>query len=554
MCAAVIDELSPNMLQRHLADSSRPVTAENGRWNSRYGLAAQGILPRSARYNAFEAALMETALAKYEGVLSQSGALVVNTGKFTGRSPDDKHIVVEESTKGDIWWDGNRAMSPDAFEALKRDMLNHLMGLDVEVQDLICGSVAEHAVNIRLVAEFSWHALFLRNLMRCPAPEDIDSYAPEYTIINTPSFLADPLRHGCRSETVIAVSFEQKMVLIAGTEYSGENKKSAFTILNHLYPAKGILPMHCSANHAVGNPDDTAVFFGLSGTGKTTLSADLQRELIGDDEHGWYDQGVFNFEGGCYAKTIRLSQEAEPDIWGAVHSFGTVLENVIVDEQTRALDLDDASITENTRAAYSLFALSGASPDSTGGVPKNIFLLTCDAFGVTPPLARLSAQEARAMFLLGFTSKVSGTERGVTTPTPTFSTCFGAPFLTRKPEVYGDLFADRLSISGANVWLVNTGWTGGDHQTGKRMPIGISRALLSAAIAGQFDDMEYIKDEVWGLDVPVSGPEETVRYLNPKRTWNNEAAFWLSANELRSQINPKVAELGLADVLGTKIG
>jgi phosphoenolpyruvate carboxykinase (ATP) len=529
---------------------TRMKSVERGRWNAEFGLDAQGIQTKSVRYNASESALLETALAKNEGVLSQTGAIVVNTGKFTGRSPEDKHIVVEKSSKDDIWWDGNRAMTPEAFETLKLDMLDHLRGLDVEVQDLVCGSVAEHAVNIRLVAEFSWHALFLRNLMRRPEPDEIATYAPEYTIINTPSFLADPDRHGCRTETVIAVSFDQKLVLIAGTEYSGENKKSAFTILNHLYPEKGILPMHCSANHAKGDPSDTAVFFGLSGTGKTTLSADPDRELIGDDEHGWYDDGVFNFEGGCYAKTIRLSKQAEPDIWNAVHSFGTVLENVIIDPVTRDLDLNDASITENTRAAYSLASLSGADPKSTGDTPKNIFLLTCDAYGVTPPIARLTPAEARALFLLGFTSKVSGTERGVTTPTPTFSTCFGAPFLTRKPEVYGDLFSERLSASGANVWLLNTGWTGGDHSTGKRMPIQVSRALLHAAIAGRFDGADYEKDQIWGLDVPVSGPAETLPYLKPIGNWKDDVAFWTSAQSLIDQINPKLMELDLADTLG----
>ena len=526
----------------------RPV--ESGPVNPKHNLATQGIRVRAARYNASEAALLQTALTKNEGVLSQTGALVVTTGKFTGRSPEDKHIVVEETTRDDIWWDGNRQMSADAFETLKADMLEHLQEQSVEVQDLVCGSVAEHAVNIRLIAEFSWHALFLRNLMRRPDASEVASYVPEYTIINTPGFLANPDRHGCRSETVIAVSFEQKLVLIAGTEYSGENKKSAFTILNHLYPEKGILPMHCSANHAVGNPSDTAVFFGLSGTGKTTLSAETDRELIGDDEHGWYDDGVFNFEGGCYAKTIRLSQAAEPDIWCAVHSFGTVLENVKVDADTRQLDLDDASITENTRAAYSLAALSGASLSSTGGVPKNVFLLTCDAFGVTPPICRLSAEEARALFLLGFTSKVSGTERGVTSPEPTFSTCFGAPFLTRKPEVYSDLFAARLSESGANVWLINTGWTGGDHRTGTRMPIAVTRTLLRAAMAGDFDNADYRRDEIWGLQVPENGPKEATQYLHPIQTWQHRDAFLSSAKELTQQIAPKLGQLGIADIIG----
>lgn len=526
---------------------------ESGVWNTLNDLQTQGIEVKSARYNASEAALLQTSLFNGEGVLSQTGALVVKTGKYTGRSPEDRHIVQELSTEYDIWWEGNRKMSPASFECLRSDMLEYLSSLEVEVQDLVCGSVKEHSVNVRLVSQFSWHALFLRNLMRCPSVDEIQEYAPEYTVINTPGFLANPERHGCRSEAVIAVSFEQKLVLIAGTEYSGENKKSAFTILNHLYPERGILPMHCSANHALDDPEDTAVFFGLSGTGKTTLSADPARALIGDDEHGWYDEGVFNFEGGCYAKTIRLSEQAEPDIWNAVHSFGTVLENVSIDPNTRDLDLNDASITENTRAAYSLAALPGASSNSHGGIPKNVFLLTCDTYGVTPPIARLGAEEARALFLLGFTSKVSGTERGVTTPTPTFSTCFGAPFLTRKPEVYGDLFAEKLSASGAKVWLINTGWTGGDYLSGRRTPIHVSRVLLRAAIAGQFDDVEYIRDDVWGLEVPLSGPQETNKYLHPIRTWNYEKEFWTSALNLHNQLVPKLLELGLSDVIATPI-
>lgn len=525
-------------------------TIESGPVNLQHDLESQGIFAKTARYNATEAALLQTALAKGEGVLSQTGGLVVTTGKFTGRSPEDKHIVLEDSSRDDIWWDGNRQMSGQAFDMLKADMLRYLRDQSVEVQDLVCGSVAEHAVNIRLVAEFSWHALFLRNLMRCPSAADIKSYVPEYTIINAPGFLADPERHGCRTETVIAVSFEQKLVLIVGTEYSGENKKSAFTILNHLYPERGILPMHCSANHGLGNPSDTAVFFGLSGTGKTTLSADPDRTLIGDDEHGWYDDGVFNFEGGCYAKTIRLSEAEEPDIWKAVHSFGTVLENVVIDPVSRELELDDASTTENTRAAYPLASLSTASKRSIGGTPKNVFLLTCDAYGVTPPICRLSPEEARALFLLGFTSKVSGTERGVTTPVPTFSTCFGAPFLTRKPQIYGDLFADRLSTSGAKVWLINTGWTGGDNNTGTRMPILVTRALLRAAMAGHFDEVPHKTDEVWGLQVPTKGPEETMRYLLPIQTWRSSDEFWASANRLSGQISPKLTQLGITKVIG----
>lgn len=519
---------------------------EEGAHNLSWNLQAQGYVARSARYNAGAATLLETALLKGEGRLSENGALVVNTGKYTGRSPKDKHIVSEPSTEAEIWWEGNRAMSSSSFETLKADMLAYLANRDVEVQDLICGADPAHAVNIRLIADFTWHALFLRHMLRRPSQAELQTYVPGFTIINLPGFLADPERHGTRSETVVALSFEQKLVLIAGTEYSGENKKSAFTILNHLYPSLGILPMHCSANHALRDPGDTALFFGLSGTGKTTLSADPTRKLIGDDEHGWSDDGVFNFEGGCYAKTIRLSRHSEPDIWRAVHSFGTVLENVVMDDKSRVLMLDDDSITENTRAAYPLDYLANASSTSRGGAPRNIFLLTCDAFGVTPPIARLSPVEARALFLLGFTSKVAGTERGVASPEPTFSTCFGAPFLTRDPSVYADLFEAKLEQSGAQVWLVNTGWSGGGVETGKRMPIAATRSLLSAAMDGSLEAARFKTDRVWGVQIPCDAPAEARPYLDPFETWQDKTGFVQAAKELTSRIGPRLAEMGLS--------
>ncbi len=518
---------------------------ETGLRNPTLGIEVQGYKARYARYNAEASALLETALVNGEGRLTRDGALVVDTGQFTGRSPKDKHIVVEPATKDDIWWDGNRGLRPEDFETLKADMLEVLADRDVEVQDLVCGAVAEHAVNIRLIAGFSWHALFLRHMLRRPPRDALSDYTPDFTIINLPHFRADPARHGTRSETVVAISFEQKLVLIAGTEYSGENKKAAFTILNHLYPARGILPMHCSANHSVQDAKDTALFFGLSGTGKTTLSSDRTRKLIGDDEHGWSDEGIFNFEGGCYAKTIRLSQESEPEIWDAVHAFGTVLENVVMDEDSRSLMLDDDTITENTRAAYPLERLANVAPDSRGAEPRNIFLLTCDAFGVTPPIARLSPAEARALFLLGFTSKVAGTERGVGSPEPTFSTCFGAPFLTRPPVVYADLFEKRLEQSGAQVWLVNTGWSGGDVETGQRMPISVTRSLLRAAMNSTLGAVRFERDRVWGVEIPCDGPAEARPYLDPYDTWRDKDAFDRAADGLRSRIMPKLSELGV---------
>lgn len=525
---------------------------ETGIWNPRSALASQGISVADARYNAFEVPLLERALQKSEGRLSKDGALVVRTGKFTGRSPKDKHIVREPSSEADIWWEGNNDMSPDAFERLKADVFGYLADKSVEVQDLVCGADPAHAVNVRLVAEYSWHALFLRHLLRRPDPDTLAAYAPEYTIVNVPGFRADPGRHGCRSETVVAISFDQRLVLIGGTEYSGENKKAAFTILNHTYPGRGILPMHCSANHAIGDADDVAIFFGLSGTGKTTLSADATRMLIGDDEHGWSDDGVFNFEGGCYAKTIRLSEKSEPDIWAATHSFSTVLENVALDEETRALDLDDESLTENTRAAYPLTVLRNAAPGSRGGQPRNVFLLTCDTFGVTPPISRLSPEQARTCFLLGFTSKVAGTERGVTSPSPTFSTCFGAPFLTRRPEVYAGLFEQRLKESGARVWLVNTGWTGGGYGKGRRMPIEATRALLNAALTGELDGVSYRVDPVWGTQVPTDAAADARPFLEPAATWGDPAEFADAAALLMRKIEEQLSLQGIENNLGGK--
>lgn len=514
------------------------------------GLASLGLSCAKTRFNAPDAALLETALTRKEGQLSRDGALVVQTGKFTGRSPRDKHIVRRIESEADIWWEGNNAMSPEAFAKLKADMFAYLADKSIEVQDLICGADPQNSVSIRLVAEYAWHALFLRHLLIIPTEKQLQSRLAGFTIINAPGFKANPSRHGCQSDTVIALDFQEQLVLIGGTEYAGENKKSAFTILNHLYPERGILPMHCSANHAAGDPEDSAIFFGLSGTGKTTLSSDPSRVLIGDDEHGWSDSGVFNFEGGCYAKTIRLSQHAEPDIWGAVHRYSTVLENVILDKTTRALDLDNAFLTENTRAAYPLEFIPNASPQRCGGTPRNVVLLTCDAFGVTPPIARLTPEEARAFFLLGFTSKVAGTERGVTGAQPTFSTCFGAPFLTRLPEVYADMFEARLASSGAQCWLLNTGWTGGDASKGRRMPISVTRNVLSAALAGALDAADYRCDPLWGVDVPIAVPGVETSLFNPRQTWVDETAFEKSAATLRALIDAETKRLGIARIGG----
>jgi phosphoenolpyruvate carboxykinase (ATP) len=504
-----------------------------GRVNPAQTLEAQGISDLgSVHYNLLEPALIEAALRKNEGTLGQGGAFLVTTGKYTGRSPKDKHVVRTPATEDTIWWDNNAEMAPDAFDRLHADMLDHMKGGEYFVQDLFGGADAEHRLDVRVVTELAWHGLFIRHLLRRPAADEIDSFVPEFTIINCPSFFADPERHGCRTDTVIALNFEKKLILIGGTEYAGENKKSVFTLLNYILPAKNVMAMHCSANHAVDNPDDAAVFFGLSGTGKTTLSADPARVLIGDDEHGWSEKGIFNFEGGCYAKTINLRQEAEPEIYATTTKFGTVIENMVFDPETRALDFDDDSLTANMRCAYPLDYISNASDSGLGGHPKNIIMLTCDAFGVLPPIARLTPAQAMYHFLSGFTSKVAGTERGVTEPEPTFSTCFGAPFMPRRPEVYGNMLRDKIAQHGATCWLVNTGWTGGAYGTGSRMPISATRALLTAALDGSLNDAEFRKDANFGFDVPVSCPGVAEVLLDPRRTWDDPEAYDAQAQKL----------------------
>ncbi|MCC5987609.1 MAG: phosphoenolpyruvate carboxykinase [Pararhodobacter sp.] len=505
----------------------------SGRVNPKQRLEDQGIAGlRSVAYNLVEPALVQAAIARGEGTLGQGGAFLVATGQFTGRSPKDKFVVRTPSMEDTIWWENNAPMAPDAFDRLHDDMLAHLKGRDVFVQDLYAGADPAHRLDVRVVTELAWHGLFIRHLLRRPGRDELDSFAPEWTIINCPSFKADPARHGCRSETVIALNFDRKTILIANTEYAGENKKSVFTLLNYLLPGKGIMPMHCSANHAIGDPDDAAVFFGLSGTGKTTLSADPGRTLIGDDEHGWSENGIFNFEGGCYAKTINLDPKAEPEIHATTTRFASVVENMVYDPETLALDFADDSLTANTRVAYPLEAISNASDTALGGHPKNVIMLTCDAFGVLPPIARLTPAQAMYHFLSGFTSKVAGTERGVTEPEPTFSTCFGAPFMPRRPEVYGKLLQAKIAVHGAACWLVNTGWTGGAYGTGSRMPIKATRALLTAALNGSLNEAEFRKDENFGFDVPVSVLGVADVLLDPRRTWEDPAAYDEQARKL----------------------
>ncbi|MGJ8604486.1 MAG: phosphoenolpyruvate carboxykinase [Marivita sp.] len=504
-----------------------------GRVNPEFRLEDQQINGLgNVYYNLTEPALIEAALKRGEGTLGNGGAFLVTTGKFTGRSPKDKHVVKTDSVTDTIWWENNAPMSPEGFDALYADMLEHMKGREYFVQDLTGGADPKHSIDVRFVQELAWHNLFIRHMMRRPEAEDLHTFTADFTVINCPSFQADPKKHNCRSETVIAMNFDKKLILIGGTEYAGENKKSIFSLLNYLLPEKGIMPMHCSANHAVGNPVDTAIFFGLSGTGKTTLSADPNRVLIGDDEHGWSDRGTFNFEGGCYAKTINLSAEAEPEIYATTTKFGTVIENMVFDPETFELDFADDSLTANMRCAYPLDYISNASPTALGGHPKNIIMLTCDAFGVLPPIARLTPAQAMYHFLSGFTSKVAGTERGVTEPEPTFSTCFGAPFMPRRPEVYGNLLREKIASHGATCWLVNTGWTGGAYGSGQRMPIKATRALLTAALDGSLAEAEFRKDPNFGFEVPVKVEGVPDMLLDPRRTWNDKDAYDAQAAKL----------------------
>lgn len=507
------------------------------------GLEAQGIATQATvHWNLITAPLIEQALLRGEGVLAEGGPLVVETGRHTGRSAQDKFIVRDAETEGTIWWGkSNKAMSPDHFAALKADFLAAVGQKDtLFVQDLYGGSQSEHRVRVRVINELAWHNLFIRTMLVRPRADELPDFVPDYTIIDLPSFVADPARHGCRSETVIAVSFTEKLILIGGTKYAGEMKKSVFGLLNYLLPVQGIMPMHCSSN--IGPDGDTAVFFGLSGTGKTTLSADASRTLIGDDEHGWSDTAVFNFEGGCYAKMIRLSADAEPEIYATTKRFGTVLENVVIDPETRALDLDDARLAENTRGAYPIDFIPNASAENMGPVPRNIVMLTADAYGVLPPIAKLTPDQAMYHFLSGYTARVAGTEIGVTEPEATFSTCFGAPFMPRHPSVYGNLLKERIAKGGVACWLVNTGWTGGKYGVGSRMPIKATRALLNAALDGSLNDVEFRTDPNFGFKVPVAVPGVDSAILDPRETWADKDAYDMTAARLVDQFVENFAQ------------
>ncbi|HKQ52496.1 MAG TPA: phosphoenolpyruvate carboxykinase [Pyrinomonadaceae bacterium] len=515
---------------------TQKVTVDKGRKRTSHGLDNYGIKnPATVHWNLNTPELYEEIARRNEGLFSDHGALIVDTGEHTGRAAKDKAIVREPSSEDKVFWgEVNKEFSQSAFNALKERMMAHADGRDLFVQDTFAGADPRYRLSVRVITELAWHSLFARTMFI----HDDDSAAehePEFTIINFPSFRADPERDGTRSPTFILMDFNQRLVLIGGTSYAGETKKSVFTILNYLLPQRGVMSMHCSAN--VGERGDVAVFFGLSGTGKTTLSADPERKLIGDDEHGWSDDGVFNFEGGCYAKVIKLSAEAEPDIYRTTRMFGTVLENVVYDPETRTLDLDDASKTENTRAAYPLTSIPNIMPEGYAGHPQNIIMLTADAFGVLPPVSRLTPEQAMYHFLSGYTAKVAGTERGVTEPQATFSTCFGAPFMVLHPGVYADLLGQKMALHKANCWLVNTGWSGGPYGTGRRMKIKYTRAMIRAILNGTLAEVETNPDPVFGLNIPASCPDVPAEVLIPRNTWEDKDAYDAKARELAARFN-----------------
>jgi phosphoenolpyruvate carboxykinase (ATP) len=507
----------------NLLDIRTPAQAEAGALKSDFGLEHHGLTNlRQAYWNLPAPALIEEVTFRREGHVTRGGPLVVNTGQHAGRSASDKFIVREPSTETNIWWgEYNRPFAADKFEELYARMLGFLQGRDVFVQDCYAGADAEYQLPVRIVTEYAWHSLFARNMFIPPASlEAYRRHEPAFTVICAPSFKGMPSVDGTATQTFIVLNFAQRLCLIGNTGYAGEIKKTIFTVLNYLLPLQGVMAMHCSAN--IGPSGDTALFFGLSGTGKTTLSADPQRRLIGDDEHGWSDAGIFNFEGGCYAKVIQLSATAEPEIYATTQRFGTVLENVVFDPVTRRIDLDDSRLTENTRACYPLDYIGNAVPSKTGGHPRNIILLTCDASGVLPPIARLTSDQALYHFISGYTSKIAGTEAGLgIEPQITFSACFGAPFMVHPPAFYADLLKRKIERYGSNCWLVNTGWTGGPYGVGKRISIAYTRALLNAALSGCLKDVPYTTDPVFGFEVPQSCEGVPPTILNPALAWSD---------------------------------
>jgi phosphoenolpyruvate carboxykinase (ATP) len=498
--------------------------------------------------------LVETVLQRGEGKMASNGALCVTTGKYTGRSPKDKFIVDEPFVHGKIAWGAiNQPFDREKFKLLYTNMLEYLKGRQLYVFDGFAGADHDFRLPIRVVNEYAWHNLFAHQLFIRPTTEELRTHQPEFTVISAPGFLADPAVHGTHSETFIIISFEQKLVLIGGTEYAGEIKKSIFSVMNALLPEKGILPMHCSVN--IGEQGDAVVFFGLSGTGKTTLSADPNRYLVGDDEHGWSDEGIFNIEGGCYAKCVRLSAEKEPQIYNSIR-FGTVLENVTIDLQDRKPDYDDISLTENTRAAYPLEFIPGAVLPSICGHSKVVLFLTADAYGVLPPISKLTPKQAMYHFLSGYTSKLAGTERGISEPEATFSTCFGAPFLPLMPSLYAQMLGARIAGHHTRVYLVNTGWTGGPCGVGQRIDLSFTRAMVSAAITGELDNATYRLHPIFGVLVPDFCPGVPSEVLNPQNTWSDQVLYEEKAKELALRFSDNFGKLvsmdpGIRDIIHT---
>ena len=499
---------------------------------SDYGLENHGIQNVNAVYwNLPTPILYEEAIRRHEGRLAHLGSLVVRTGQHTGRSPKDKFIVQEPSSADKVWWgSANQPMEPHRFEILHRRLLAYLQGRDLFVQDCFAGAAPEYRLPIRVVTETAWHSLFARNLFIQAGLEQLQKHAPQFTVIQAPGFHAIPEVDGTRSNVFIVIHFGHKLVLIGGTQYAGEIKKSVFTLMNYLLPQQDVLTMHCSANAGPGG--EVALFFGLSGTGKTTLVTDPTRTLIGDDEHGWSDHGVFNLEGGCYAKVIRLSPTAEPEIYETTRRFGTILENVGFDSATCRVNLDDDSLTENTRAAYPVSHISSATRKGTGGHPTHIIMLTADAFGVLPPVARLTPAQAVYYFLSGYTAKVAGTEKGVVEPQATFSACFGAPFMALSPTVYARMLGRKIADHNAKVWLINTGWSGGPYGIGKRIPIAYTRAMVHAVLNNTLDSVPAIADPHFGILVPAACPEVPAEILDPRHTWSDKAAYDEQARRL----------------------
>ncbi len=528
---------------------------DSSRHHSDHGLENHGLYNLNSVYwNLTTAELYEEAIRRREAMLAHLGPLVVRTGHHTGRSANDKFIVDEPGSRDRIWWGKvNKPISEAHFERLHTRMVSYLQMKDVYVQDCYAGADPDHRLPVRIITETAWHNLFARNLFIQPADHELADHLPQFTVINSPRFHADPGIDGTNSETFILVNFAKRLVLIGGTSYAGEIKKSIFTVMNYLMPSSDVLPMHCSAN--MSTDGRTALFFGLSGTGKTTLSADASRLLIGDDEHGWSDNGVFNFEGGCYAKMIRLSRENEPEIYSTTERFGTILENVTLDSATRRVDLDDDSLTENTRGAYHISAIPNAKEDGCGGHPDTLIFLTADAFGVLPPIARLTADQAMYHFISGYTARVAGTEKGVTEPSPVFSACYGAPFMPLHPHDYAQLLGRRIEKHQAEVWLINTGWTGGPYGEGRRIPIPHTRALVNAALDGRLKGIACRRDPVFGLDVPESCPGVPDELLDPRGTWADPerydrqaarlaAMFRENFEEYADEVDPRIRAAG----------